>query len=79
MTKPGSGGTPSIQPKSLEKGSPGAKTVTQGQLDFELGHLNAKLRLRDPERYRELRRLREITVHPLFTIVAGEIEPWERA
>ncbi len=53
-------------------------TVTQGQLDFELGHLKAKLRQRDPRRYRELRRIREITPHPLFTVVAGEIEPWER-
>jgi hypothetical protein len=52
--------------------------VTQGQLDFELGHLKAKLRQRDPRRYRELRRLREIIPHPLFTVVAGEIEPWER-
>src|SRR6516162_11905304 len=47
------------QPKSLP--------VTQGQLDFELGHLKAKLRQRDSRRYRELRRIREITPHPLFT------------
>lgn len=53
-------------------------TVTQGQLDFELGHLKGKLRQRDPGRYRELRKLREITAHPMFTVVAGEIEPWER-
>jgi len=53
-------------------------TVTQGQLVFELGHLKAKLRLRDPRRYRELLRLREITAHPLFMVVGGEIEAWER-
>jgi len=53
-------------------------TVTQGQLDFELGHLKEKLRLRDPERYLKICRLRKITVHPLFVVVAGEIEPWER-
>jgi hypothetical protein len=53
-------------------------TVTQGQLDFELGHLKAKLRRRDPRRHRELRRLREIRPHPAFTVVAGEVEPWER-
>jgi hypothetical protein len=52
--------------------------VTQGQLDFELAHLKGKLRLRDPGRYRGLRRLREITAHPLFTVVAGEVEAWER-
>ena len=65
--------------KIARKRQPRTLTVTQGQLDFELGHLKAKLRLRDPKRYRELRRLREITAHPLFTVVAGEIEPWERA
>ena len=53
--------------------------VTQGQLDFELAHLKGKLRLRDPGRYREICKLREITAHPLFTVVAGEIEAWERA
>lgn len=53
-------------------------TVTQGQLDFEHGHLKGKLRKRDPKRYRDLCRLREITAHPMFTVVPGEIEPWER-
>ena len=32
----------------------------------------------DPKRYRDLRRIREITAHPSFTVVAGEIESWER-
>jgi hypothetical protein len=65
--------------KIARKRQPRTLTVGQGQLDFELQHLKAKLRLRDPERYRQLRKLREITAHPLFTVVAGEIEPWERA
>jgi Pyrimidine dimer DNA glycosylase len=65
--------------KIARKRQPMTLTVTQGQLDFEVGHLKAKLRLRDPKRYRELCRLREITAHPLFTVVAGEIEAWERA
>jgi len=65
--------------KIATKRKPRTLTVTQGQLDFELGHLKTKLRLRDPKRYRELCRLREITAHPMFTVVAGEIEPWERA
>ena len=47
--------------KIARKRQPRTLTVTQGQLDFELGHLKGKLRLRDPERYRELRRLREFT------------------
>lgn len=65
--------------KITRKRTPRKLAVTQGQLDFELGHLKAKLRQRDPRRYREIRRVREITVHPLFIVVAGEIEAWERA
>jgi hypothetical protein len=65
--------------KITRKRQPRTLTVTQGQLDFELGHLKGKLRQRDPGRYRDLRRLREITAHPMFTVVDGEIEPWERA
>jgi Pyrimidine dimer DNA glycosylase len=61
--------------KIARKRQPITLTVTQGQLDYETDHLKAKLRLRDPHRYR---RLREITPHPLFTVVAGAIEPWER-
>jgi len=52
--------------------------VTQGQLAFELEHLKEKLRQRDPERFRIVRRTRKITAHPLFVVVAGEIEPWEK-
>jgi hypothetical protein len=64
--------------KIARKRQPRTLTVTQGQFDFELGHLKAKLKERDPKRYRELRRLAEITAHPMFTVVAGEIEQWER-
>jgi hypothetical protein len=53
-------------------------TVTRAQLKFELGHLKTKLRLRDPQRHRQLRKVRQTTPHPLFTVVAGEIESWER-
>jgi hypothetical protein len=65
--------------KIARKRKPIKLTVTQGQLDFEFWHLKGKLRQRDPGRYHELRRLREIKAHPLFITVAGEIEPWERA
>lgn len=64
--------------KNARKKQPRLLTVSQGQLDFELGNLKAKLRKRDPKRYRELCCLQEITAHSLFTVVAGEIEPWER-
>ena len=52
-------------------------TVTQGQLDFEWSHLGAKLTARsgaDALRWEAA----EPTAHPLFTVVPGGIEPWER-
>jgi hypothetical protein len=36
-----------------------------------------KLKTRDPRRYRELLVVSEPEPHPLFQIVAGEIEAWE--
>ncbi|MBV9126032.1 MAG: hypothetical protein JO112_21985 [Planctomycetes bacterium] len=53
-------------------------TVTQRQLVFELEHLKGKLRHRDPARFRALCRTHQVTAHPLFVVVAGDIEPWER-
>jgi Pyrimidine dimer DNA glycosylase len=64
--------------KIIRKRKPVSLTVTQGQLDFEVRHLKTKLRKRDPKRYREICRVQEIAAHPLFTVVAGVIEPWER-
>ncbi len=52
--------------------------VTRGQLAFEHEHLKAKLRRRDPGRYRSIRRTREVTAHPLFVVVGGAVEPWEK-
>jgi hypothetical protein len=52
--------------------------VTQGQINFEWQHLKAKLRCRAAERYRVASRVRQITPHPLFVIVPGGIELWER-
>jgi len=65
--------------KIARRRQPRSLTVTEGQLAFELAHLKTKLRQRDPRRYRELLRLGEVTPHPLFTVVAGEVEAWERS
>jgi hypothetical protein len=51
--------------------------VTKGQLAHEWSHLLAKLRTRDPRRFDEIRRTRP-TPHPLFRVVAGAVEAWER-
>jgi hypothetical protein len=52
-------------------------TATRGQLAFERQHLLRKLRLRSPELYRA-RRVAAFAPHPLFRIVSGGVEAWER-
>ncbi|ADL19128.1 rplW 50S ribosomal protein L23 [Acidilobus saccharovorans 345-15] len=52
--------------------------VTSGQLAYEFRHLLAKLTARDPERYRALVNVREVRPHPLFYVIEGDVEPWER-
>ena len=51
--------------------------VTQGQLAFEHTHLQKKLQARDPE-WLEQHPIGDV-VHPLFRIVPGGVEDWERA
>jgi len=53
-------------------------TVTDGQLAFEVRHLLAKLRTRDRERHELLASVNTVTAHPVFQVVEGEIEPWEK-
>lgn len=54
-------------------------TVTRGQLEFELGHLRSKLRMRDPERLRQLPGgADKVDTHPLFRAIPGPTEAWER-
>lgn len=50
---------------------------TRGQLLYEWEHLRAKLRVRAPEIYRKLRRIRAPRAHPLFRIVPGGVKDWE--
>jgi hypothetical protein len=52
--------------------------VTQGQLLYEWRHLKRKLRQRDPVRYKACRSVKAPSPHPLFRIVAGGIQNWER-
>lgn len=52
--------------------------ATQGQLTFERQHLLRKLRLRSPELYRSRQRVAAIEPHPLFKVVSGDMEAWER-
>jgi hypothetical protein len=54
-------------------------TVTRGQLELEWAHLLAKLARRDPQRHARLAGLRRPRPHPLFRVVPGRVEPWEKA
>lgn len=53
-------------------------SVTRMQLAYEFAHLKEKLRERDPTRRAHLLTIREPRPHPLFRVVEGGIEPWER-
>jgi hypothetical protein len=53
--------------------------ATHGQLECEWQHLLGKLARRSPKLYARLRGERAVAAHPLFTLVKGEVESWERA
>lgn len=55
----------------------GTIPVTLGQLDFEWAHLGRKLRERSPEQAARWE-IETPTAHPLFRVVPGDIESWER-
>ncbi|HEX9618478.1 MAG TPA: hypothetical protein VGA03_13780 [Anaerolineales bacterium] len=52
--------------------------VTRGQLLYEWALLQHKLQGRDSQKHRELLEVSEPEAHPLFVVVPGEIESWER-
>ena len=53
-------------------------SVSSGQMAYEWKHLRRKLKARSPACYRLWRNLAIPDAHPLFTISAGPVEPWER-
>lgn len=53
-------------------------TVTKKQVAYEFQHLLNKLKLRDKEKYGKIKDTKKIKVHPLFKIIEGEIESWEK-
>ena len=52
--------------------------VTSGQVAYEWHHLKEKLKLRDPRRLSTFDKEKNPAPHPLFRIVAGDTESWER-
>lgn len=59
--------------------SSGDIAVTRGQLIHEWDHLLAKLAIRDPGLRDRLEVVRRPRPHPMFRIVAGDVEAWEKA
>lgn len=59
-------------------GTPTRLTVTTGQLDHEWAHLRAKVAVRDAQWDREVLASAKPGPHPMFDVVEGPVEPWER-
>lgn len=52
--------------------------VTRGQVEYELKHLKQKLKARDPARLEQLTGISQPDTNPLFFVIDGAIEPWEK-
>ncbi len=61
------------------KEHPAGIRVGRGQVDFELRHLKGKLSKRGSLAYKKLAAAGTIRVHPLFKVVKGGMEHWEKS
>jgi hypothetical protein len=52
--------------------------VSSGQVEFERQHLLSKLAVRSPSFYSQLSLVPSPETHPIFEIITGGIESWER-
>jgi hypothetical protein len=52
--------------------------ATNGQLQFEWVHLLGKVRQRHPKWFKELKSVQSVDPHPLFKIIPGSMEVWEK-
>lgn len=52
--------------------------VTKGQILYEFEHLKNKLRTRNPAQFKMLKTIHLPRIHPLFELIPGNIEPWEK-
>lgn len=67
-----------FDPSKLTSRRPTPKIgVTRGQLEHEWTHLLNKLKVRDFNKYLELRKTSP-SAHPLFRVGAGQVAPWEK-
>lgn len=52
--------------------------VTSGQVAYEWQHLLTKLEQRNPALYEQWKSVAQPDLHPLFTLIDGDVENWER-
>ncbi len=52
--------------------------VTRSQLYYEFDFLCTKLKKRSPTQYKKIHSLKKIDTNPLFTVIPGPIEEWEK-
>lgn len=52
--------------------------VTQGQLLHELEHLRNKLEIRDKNKLKEIKSIKDPETHSLFEVISGKKESWEK-
>ena len=52
--------------------------VTTGQMNYEIKHLLMKLEKRDFEKFQEIKSISIFDSHPIFNLIEGEIEEWEK-
>ena len=62
----------------LEKSQVKKIKVTSKQLEYEWAHFLKKIQIRDNEWFKKMENVGKIDPHPLFEVISGEIEPWER-
>ena len=53
-------------------------TSTRGQLLYEWRHLRNKLEARAPDKLAQIGSVVRPIAHPMFTIVSGDVEAWEK-
>ena len=66
-----------FDPAKLEPAGCAQLAVTRGQIEYEWGHLAAKLQSRSPEWLRQFGPADAPEPHPLFQVVPGGIAEWE--
>lgn len=52
--------------------------VTRGQVQYEWQHLIRKMSLRDVSKHARYKQIVFPDVHPIFTVMDGDVESWEK-